>query len=392
MALFPSPQWTSAQRALLTTLALFVRARRDLPCEKEDASLLHHLSSPDFSWDEYVAFARRHRVVPMVFEVLKTRSTARISPAILHELRDESRRGLLHAEGSFQRLKSLSQSLKREGIVHAAYKGPALSLQAYGDVGLRTFGDLDLFVPRADLDRVVAWAKREQYTLPEWDGGLADRGWLLAHLHHVSAYRKSAFSDAHLELHWRALPPMSRPGAPTIDAWLEAPLDSVDGVPVLPWPRTFAANAEHHARHGWSRLMLLVDCAVRPLGPGEMTTAVDDALGARVVEATRDLAEALTNDALYTDAPALLQRTWLAEDPYQFEVGGSYLDALDSSGAWQRRRRRFQAAWAVVNRKEAIYAVARQAYLEANVAAGRVFGPRPNSESPMLKRFRELFR
>lgn len=390
MPLFRAPTWTTSQRALLTALAVDVRSRRALDTHTEATRLRTQLGAANFDAASFVAFAKRHRVVPLVHRVLRTHAPDALEAELRAELRDEARRLLFVAEGAFQRLKSLSASLSRAGIPHAAYKGPALALQAYGDVGARTFGDLDVLVPRARLDEAVAWAKREGYTLPEWDG--PDRAWTLEHMHHLSAYRRSTFGDAHLELHWMALPPMMRPGTPVIDRWLDDSLEFVDGVPVLPWPRAWAANAEHHAKHGWSRLMLLVDAAVKVPAEGTTESVLDDTLGREVLLATRALAESLTNDTLLDDAPELLLRTWHAEDPYQFEVGEAYLDLLDPRGAWARRRVRFRSVVGQGSAKEALYAVLRQAYLEGTVATGRVFGMRPNDASPLLQRFRGLFR
>ncbi len=304
---------------------------------------------------------------------------------------DDARRQLLFAEGSFQQLKSLSASLARAGVPHAAYKGPAFAIQAYGAVGTRAFGDLDVLVPRRDLDRAVAWAKGAGYTLPEWDDD-AQRAWCLAHMHHLSAHRRSPFADAHLELHWMTLPPMMRPGTPTVDAWLEGTLDEADGVPVLPWPRAFASTVEHHAKHGWSRLLYVLDCAVREADHAALEPVLGDRLGRAVLDGARGLEVALLAGDLLEAAPPLLLATWRAADPYQFEVGEAYLDLLDPAGAWPRRVVRFRSLGAVASRKEAAYAFARQVFLEASVASGRVFGPRPNDDAPLLKALRARFR
>lgn len=391
MDLFPAPKWTAAPRALLTTLALFVRSRRGLGRVIFETKLRHDFAATGFPWAEFQGFARRHRVVPIVYEVLRDLEPgppSLIPSQVLTALRGEAMAALVRAEGSFQRLRTISQGLTAAGIPHAAYKGPALSLQAYGAVGIRTSGDLDVLVPRAKLEEAVRWAKGAGYTFPEWDG--VERAWFLEHMNHVTGIRKSAFADAHLELHWRTMPPMRRPGAPTIDAWLAGPLEEVEGVPVLPWPRSYAANAEHHSRHGWSQLLLLVDCAVRPVGERELAPNIPDTLGVRVLAATVALAVALTDDRLSAVAPRLLQRTWLARDPYQSEVGEGYHDQLDGERAWERRRARFRALCALTNRKDRVYEVLRQTYLKASVAAGIVSGPRPNDGSPGLKRLRAL--
>ncbi len=45
-----------------------------------------------------------------------------------------------------------------------AYKGPALALQAYGDIGMREFGDLDLLVRHRDLPALSELMREHGYT------------------------------------------------------------------------------------------------------------------------------------------------------------------------------------------------------------------------------------
>lgn len=386
-----APTFDRSETALVLALMAFVRRRRGLPCDDVHGSLTESFAAADFSWERFGAFARRHRVVPMVHEVMRTLPAEVVPTAERTGFRDEARRQLLFAEGSFQRLRALSAALVEAGFRHAAYKGPAFALHAYGEVGLRTFGDLDVLVARRDLERVVAWSRTQGYALPEWDDPQQQR-WVLAQMHHVSAHRKSPFADAHLELHWMTLPPMMRPGTPVVDAWLDGDLEAVDGVPVLPWPRAYASVVEHHAKHGWSRLLYVVDCAVRVIDRREVEPVLDDRLGSSVLDAAGALASALVEGSLLRAAPPLLLATWHAEDPYQFEVGEAYLDELDPRGAWTRRRARFRSLGAVANRREAAYAFMRQVFLEASVAQGRVFGMRPNDANPLLKKLRDAFR
>jgi hypothetical protein len=386
-----APTFAPAERAVVASLACVARARRGLDASPAEHDLARALAAPGFDAERFYAFAQRHRVVAAVHEALRSHTASPGLEPVRRRARDDARRQLLFAEGSFQQLRALSGSLARAAVPHAAYKGPAFAIQAYGSVGARAFGDLDVLVPRRDLERVVAWANDASYTLPEWDDE-TQRTWCLAHMHHLSAHRRSPFGDAHLELHWMTLPPMMRPGTPTVDAWLAGPLDDADGVPVLPWPRAYASTVEHHAKHGWSRLLYVLDCAVREVDEQALEPVLADALGRAVLEGARALTEALVAGALLEVAPPLLLATWSANDPYQFEVGEAYLDLLDPRGAWARRLVRFRSLGAVANRKEAVYAFARQVFLEASVARGRVFGPRPNDDAPLLKAIRARFR
>ena len=47
-----------------------------------------------------------------------------------------------------------------------AFKGPTLAQNAYGDITLRQFGDLDILIRKKDRSRMVSILLNEQY-IPE---------------------------------------------------------------------------------------------------------------------------------------------------------------------------------------------------------------------------------
>ena len=100
--------------------------------------------------------------------------------------------------GQVRRLGELSALLERAGVPTLPYKGPALSLQLYGDVALRQSVDLDLLVP---FDRYGAAraALVRHGLLPR--GGHSERQerTLFAWLGHAPFGRGADF----VELHWR---------------------------------------------------------------------------------------------------------------------------------------------------------------------------------------------
>jgi len=88
--------------------------------------------------------------------------------------------------------------LEERGIPVAAYKGPALALQAFGDASLRLFADLDLLVPRAALDPAVA-ALQELGFAPQPFASPEQRRAVLRDGHHLTLTRGVVI----IELHWR---------------------------------------------------------------------------------------------------------------------------------------------------------------------------------------------
>ena len=140
--------------------------------------------------------AGTHGLLPLLGRFLAAfgAAAAPLRPALRDRSMDETRSALaLTAE-----LLPVVERLEARGIPVAAYKGPALALQAYGDPALRLFGDLDLLVPAAALDGAVA-ALRELGFTPQPFASEEQRRAVLRDGHHLSLTRAPVI----IELHWR---------------------------------------------------------------------------------------------------------------------------------------------------------------------------------------------
>jgi hypothetical protein len=127
-------------------------ARLDAPAAEIDWSSV--------DWPRLVAMASRHRMIPLLHRHL---SGAAIPPEAAAELaalnRAEAHRALeLAAE-----LRRLMAALAAAGVEALAYKGPALAVQAYGDLAARSFVDLDLLVPPDDAPRALGVLDAQGY-------------------------------------------------------------------------------------------------------------------------------------------------------------------------------------------------------------------------------------
>ncbi|SOD02904.1 Uncharacterised nucleotidyltransferase [bacterium JGI 053] len=140
--------------------------------------------------------AGKHGMLPLLGRFLATfgAAAAPLRPAFRGRFLDDTRSALaLTAE-----LLPAVARLEARGIPVAAYKGPALALQAYGDPSLRLFGDLDLLVPRAALDGAVAALQELGFT-PQPFASEAQRRAVLRDGHHLCLTRAPVI----IELHWR---------------------------------------------------------------------------------------------------------------------------------------------------------------------------------------------
>lgn len=112
-------------------------------------------------WELLLALGERHRLIPFLHRHLKDAPLPAWAAA---ELRARHRHGVGTVLSLSAELRRLVDLLAAGGVDALAYKGPALALQAYGDLSLRTFTDLDLAVRPADVPRALRVLAGDGYT------------------------------------------------------------------------------------------------------------------------------------------------------------------------------------------------------------------------------------
>jgi len=112
---------------------------------------IRRLVAGELDWPRLMQTALDHKVLPLVYANL----AAANPPGLLQGWIDALR---LHFEKNVRRNLYLTAQLLRlldafqsERIVAIPYKGPVLTAQAYGNLGLRAFDDLDFLVPHREL-------------------------------------------------------------------------------------------------------------------------------------------------------------------------------------------------------------------------------------------------
>src|SRR5271163_2569862 len=102
-------------------------------------------------WNIVAAMAERHKITPLLY-----RRLSRVAPDLL--VRPELAPIVQKFMGIVGRnlyltkeLLSLLDLLKQNGIPAISFKGPLLAVDAFGDVALREFGDLDLLLRPAHM-------------------------------------------------------------------------------------------------------------------------------------------------------------------------------------------------------------------------------------------------
>jgi hypothetical protein len=209
--------------------------------------------------------AASHGMVPLLAPFLASfgAAAAPLRAAFRGRFLDDARSSLtLTAE-----LLPAVRALEARGIPVAAYKGPALALQAYGDASLRLFGDLDLLVPPEALDRAVA-ALGEIGFAEQPFASAAQRRAVIRDGHHLTL----THGPVVLELHWRFSKRLFGFTESLEEVWARRTTVALRGapVPVLAPEDHLLGLAIHASRGLWSTLEWTLAIAVLARAvPGE---------------------------------------------------------------------------------------------------------------------------
>jgi hypothetical protein len=124
-------------------------------CAKPDAGKLSELLRPPMDWPTLFAIAEEHGVIGLLATRVGELHDECVPAEFRKKLQERYRSQALVTLGRIAELFRLLKRLAPAGIETLVVKGPALSMQAYGDPGLRQYGDLDLLVRDADIRRAT---------------------------------------------------------------------------------------------------------------------------------------------------------------------------------------------------------------------------------------------
>jgi hypothetical protein len=120
------------------------------------AARLHDAAGFDASaidGERLLGLAERHRMIPLLHRYLRG---AALPPHVGDRLRARNAAEVHRALRLAGELRRLLEALASAGVEALAYKGPPLAVQAYGDLALRSFVDLDLLVRPDDVPGALA--------------------------------------------------------------------------------------------------------------------------------------------------------------------------------------------------------------------------------------------
>lgn len=279
-------------------------------------------------WPRLLLLARQHGVVGQLAAWLNGPDApampSEIKQTLLERQREQNFLTLRLTAGLFRLLELFSA----KGISALVIKGPVLSVQAYADPGMRSYGDLDLLVRQRDIRRatevMIASGYQAAVSLRAIDAGKIPGQYLF------SKPDSQLLVELHNDLTLRYFPcPLpvedffKRQVSVRLDAH-EVPAPSLEDHLVL--------ICVHGAKHFWERLSWIVDVA----GLIARQTSIDwkrAGLSAKAMEAEHLLHTGLrlAMDVLGTELPEPIARG-VREDAVSAKLTGRVLRWLPAAG------------------------------------------------------------
>lgn len=132
-------------------LLLVCCARTKMP--PHIAAEIRELAAAPLDWDLLLSEAAENSVTPLLARQLPASAADVVPPARLERLKDAARANAVRSLILVAELIKIVDAFGSQGIQAIPYKGPVLAAQAYQDVTLREFDDLDIVLRQRDMPK-----------------------------------------------------------------------------------------------------------------------------------------------------------------------------------------------------------------------------------------------
>ncbi len=233
----------------------------------------------EFDWNEFFRLAEHHGVLALVARNLTAHARG-LPPEIARSLDSAYATNLRRSLWFAAELMRIVQHFKRKRLCVLPYKGPVLAQTAYGDLGVRSFSDLDLLISPGDFAQAKQALAEIGYQPSKQLSGAIERLWLR------TGYERSFDGVAGknlVELQWNLLPYfyavdscsvdfqfddlLARAGRTGLGA-ADTPTELSTGIPCLSPEDSLLVLCLHASKHLWTRLIWVADIAESLCLPG----------------------------------------------------------------------------------------------------------------------------
>lgn len=246
--------YSSATPPELELLLACSRTARNAP---QTARIAELIAQP-LDWDDLLKRADDHRLTPLLYWHLHEFAANTLPKRVADHLKGQMQATATHNLLLTSELLQLLQVFAHHNIRAIPYKGPALATFTYGNLSLRQFADLDLFIARRDLPRVYDLLVARGYVIPE-DGVPLD---VLFRDHYHYEFVHPGL-QRHVEVHWAFTRSYWAFPLDLEDIWNRAEALRWGGVEM----QVFRADdlllilCAHGAKHFWAKLCWICDVA-----------------------------------------------------------------------------------------------------------------------------------
>jgi hypothetical protein len=218
-------------------------------------SLLGH----DLDWASLIRQARAHGVMPLLAWQLGNLGQQAVPVDVLAQLRADLQDNAVRNLVLSRELLELLALFHQAGIRVLPFKGPTLTVTAYGNLALRRFMDLDVLVHGRDVGKARDVLLARGYQAPE--------GWTARHqalsLHTIGQLSFQRGPGMLVELHGSLLPGPFSFALEMDELWSRRQTIDLLGreVPSMAAEDLLLLLCAHGAKHLWQRLMWVCDVA-----------------------------------------------------------------------------------------------------------------------------------
>jgi Uncharacterised nucleotidyltransferase len=117
------------------------------------AQQIREITSAPLDWDYLLRAAAENSILPLLALHLPVVAPDAFSSEQFAKLKGAARAAGIRSLQLSAELIRVVDALRAENVLALPYKGPVIAVQAYGDLALREFEDLDIIVPQRDMAR-----------------------------------------------------------------------------------------------------------------------------------------------------------------------------------------------------------------------------------------------
>lgn len=210
-------------------------------------------------WEYISRIAKKNSLLPLLSWNLLQNFSHLLADEIVEELNYNFQTHLQHNMTLTKKLVEVIRLFQSNKIPIISFKGPLLALQAYDNLALRQFNDLDILVPPSYLDKAIDLLINSGF-VPQNDLRWFERkDWYLSRVKDVVFV--DAKSEYILELHWKLSGAHFAYPIEIDRLWQNSEVKNLAGmdVNVLHFNDLLIYLCLHGSRHSWERFSWICD-------------------------------------------------------------------------------------------------------------------------------------